>query len=135
MRIMVTPFAEPVEPGVKIASMVAAIFDGEGKSVSHWSATTEELQRPSIVGAMPAQPGTYRLRVAAIDSTGRAGTVDYEVTAENVRSGPLKLSSLLLGLSRDGGFVPRLQFSDRAGRHWIRRTLRRRRRREGYGDT
>ena len=109
--VRIVTLAEPIEPGVKIASMVAAIFDGEGKSVSHWSATTEELQRPSIVGAMPAQPGTYRLRVAAIDTTGRAGTVDYDVAAENVRSGPLKLSSLLLGLSRGGTFVPRLQFT------------------------
>ena len=60
---------------------------------------------------MPAAPGSYRLRVAAIDSTGRAGTVDDEVTAETAGSGPMRLSSLLLGLSRDGNFVPRLQFT------------------------
>ena len=109
MRIVT--LAEPVEPDVKIASLLAAIFDADGRSVSHWSATTEELQRRPVIGAMPAQPGNYRLRVAAIDTTGRAGTVDYSVTAESVRTGPMKLSSLLLGLSRDGRFVPRLQFT------------------------
>ena len=109
--LRILTLAEPVEPGVKITSLVAAIFDDDGKAASHWSATTTELQGTPIVGAMPAQPGTYRLRVAAIDSTGRSGTVDYEVNAETARSGPLKLSSLLLGLSRGGAFVPRLQFT------------------------
>ncbi len=109
--LRIVTLAEPVEPEVKIASLTAAIFDDDGKSISHWSATNEELQRSPIIGAMPAQPGRYRLRVAAIDTTGRAGTVDYEVNAESVRTGPMKLSSLLLGLSRGGGFVPRLQFT------------------------
>ena len=109
MRIVT--LAEPVEPGVKIVSLLAAIFDGDGRSVSHWAATPEELQRSPVIGAMPAAPGSYRLRVAAIDSTGRAGTVDDEVTAETAGSGPMRLSSLLLGLSRDGNFVPRLQFT------------------------
>ena len=109
--LRIVTLTEPVEPEVKIASLTAAIFDDEGKSISHWSATNEELQRSPIIGAMPAQPGSYRLRVAAIDTTGRAGTVDYEVNADSVRTGPLKLSSLLLGLSRGGTFVPRLQFT------------------------
>ena len=109
--LRIVTLAEPVEPEVKIASLTAAIFDDDGKSISHWSATNDELQRSPIIGAMPAQPGSYRLRVAAIDTTGRAGTVDYEVNAETARTGPLKLSSLLLGLSRGGGFVPRLQFT------------------------
>ena len=109
--LRIVTLAEPVEPDVKITSLLAAIFDDTGKSVSHWAATGDELDRSPIVGAMPAQPGRYRLRVAAIDSTGRAGTVDYDVEAETPRTGPLKLSSLLLGLSRTGGFVPRLQFT------------------------
>jgi hypothetical protein len=55
--------------------------------------------------------GGYRLRVAAIDSAGRAGTVDYEVAPDVATTGPLKISSLVLGLSRDGAMVPRLQFT------------------------
>jgi hypothetical protein len=109
MRIVT--LAEPIEPDVRIVSLLAAIFDADGRSVSHWAATPEELQRNPVIGAMPAAPGNYRLRVAAIDSTGRAGTVDYNVTAESIRTGPMKLSSLLLGLSRNGDFVPRLQFT------------------------
>ena len=110
IRVMV--IAEPVEPGVKLGTLVAALFDTDGKLVSHWSATSEELQRTPVIGAMPAASGAYRLRVAAIDTTGRSGTADYDVTAEVARTGSLKLSSIVLGLSRDGAFIPRLQFTD-----------------------
>lgn len=109
--VSIVTLVEPVQPDVKITSLLAAIFNDEGRSVSHWAATAEEMQRSPIIGAMPAQPGSYRLRVAAIDATGRAGTIDYSVNAESVRTGPLKLSSLLLGLSRGGTFVPKLQFT------------------------
>ena len=107
----VVTLAEPVEPGTALASLVAALFDRDGKLVSHWTATAAELSRSPVAGAMPAEPGAYRLRVAAIDSTGRAGTADYDLDAEIVRTGPLKLSSVVLGLSREGSFAPRLQFS------------------------
>jgi VWFA-related protein len=108
--LRVVTLAEPVEPGVKLASAVAALYDSDGKVASSWAATPEELQRSPLIGAMPAAPGAYRLRVAAIDATGRSGTADYELEAEIVQTGPLKLSSLILGLSREGRFMPRLQF-------------------------
>lgn len=111
-NIRVIVLAEPVEPGVTLESAAGALFTEEGKLAGQWTASAEELKRPTVMGAMSAPPGAYRLRVAAIDSTGRAGTADYDVTAEVVRSGPLKLSSLVLGLSRAGGFVPKLQFID-----------------------
>ena len=109
--LRVVTLTEPVDPGVKFATLVAALFDREGKIVSHWTATNDELQRSLVIGAMPAAPGAYRLRVAAIDTTGRSGTADYEFEADVVQTGPLKMSSLILGLSRDGGFLPRLQFT------------------------
>lgn len=110
-NIRVVTLAEAVEPGVTLASMGAALFNADGKLTAQWIATPEELQRTPVVGAMSAPPGGYRLRVAAIDATGRSGAADYDVTAEIVSSGPLKLSSLVLGLSRAGGFAPRLQFT------------------------
>lgn len=108
--LRVVTLTEPVDPAVRFASLVAALFDREGTLVSHWTATTEELQRPLVIGAMPAAPGAYSLRVAAIDTTGRSGTADYDLEAEIVQTGPLKVSSLILGLSRDGRFTPKLQF-------------------------
>jgi hypothetical protein len=111
-NIRIVVLAEPVEPDVKLESVAGVLFDPDGKLVAQWTANAEELKRPTVIGAMSAPPGAYRLRVAAIDSTGRAGTADHEVTAEVVRTGPLKLSSLVLGLNRAGGFVPKLQFID-----------------------
>lgn len=111
-NIRVIVLAEPVEPGVKLEVAAGALFDQDGKLVAQWLASPEEMKRPMVMGAMAAPAGAYRLRVAAIDTTGRAGTADYDVTAEVVRSGPLKLSSLVLGLSRGGTFVPKLQFVD-----------------------
>jgi hypothetical protein len=109
MRI--TTVAEPVDPGVRISALMAALYDSAGAPVSHWVATAEELARMPIVGAMPAAPGAYRLRVAAVDAAGRGGTADYEFEADAPKTGPLQLSSIVLGLSRDGGFVPKLQFA------------------------
>ncbi|MGB2714932.1 MAG: hypothetical protein WBC51_12180 [Vicinamibacterales bacterium] len=111
-KLRIITIAEPVEPGVRLASLVAALFGRDGKLVSNWVATAADLARSPVVGAMAGEPGAYRLRVAAIDSQGRSGTVDYEFDAEIAQTGSLKLSSLVLGLSRDGGFVPRLQFTD-----------------------
>lgn len=110
-NIRVVALIEAVEPGVKLESVGAALFTDEGKVVAQWNASAAELQRTPVMGAMSAPPGAYRLRVAAIDSTGRSGTADHPMTAEIVQSGPLKLSSLVLGLSRGGTFTPRLQFT------------------------
>ena len=109
--LRVVTVAEPADPETKLSSLVAALFDREGRLVSQWTATADELQRIPVVGAMASEPGAYRLRVAAIDTSGRSGTADYDVDAEIVRTGPLSLSSVILGLSREGRFSPRLQFS------------------------
>jgi hypothetical protein len=111
-NIRVVTLAEPIERGVKLESLGAVLFDRDGKVASQWLATAEELARTPVVGAMSTPPGAYRLRVAAIDSEGRSGTADYEVEAEIVRTGPLKISSLFLGLLREGAFMPKLQFTD-----------------------
>ena len=76
-----------------------------------WNAEDADLGRSTILAALAADPGKYRLRVAARDSAGRSGTADYEVGADLATAGSMKLSSLVLGLSRNGNFVPRLQFS------------------------
>lgn len=110
-NIRVVALAEPVDPDAKLESAAAALFNQDGKLAAQWIATPEDLGRRPVMAAMSVPPGAYRLRVAAIDSTGRSGAADYDVTAEIVRSGPLQLSSLVLGLSRAGGFSPRLQFT------------------------
>ena len=110
-NVRVVTLAEPVESGVQLESLAAILFDRDGKVAAQWLATKDELKRSPVMAAMSTPPGLYRLRVAAIDTTGRSGTADFEVEVEVVKTGPLKLSSLVLGLLRDGKFEPRLQFT------------------------
>jgi hypothetical protein len=110
-EVRVVTIAEAAEPGVTFEALGAVLFDPDGTVAAQWQASAEQLRAPSVMGAMAVQPGAYRLRVAALDEAGRSGAADYEVTATIVKSGPLSISSLVLGLMREGRFVPRLQFS------------------------
>ena len=109
-QIRILTLAEPVDPAVRFGSLVAALFDRDGKVVANFVAQASDLERSLVIGGVTAPPGVYRLRVAAIDTTGRSGTADYEVDASLAASGALKISAILLGLSRGGTFVPKLQF-------------------------
>lgn len=109
-KVRVIAIAEAADSRAKLTSLVAGLFDRDGRLVANWVAAPMDLARTPVLGAMDVEPAGYRLRVAAIDSTGRAGTADYDLTAEVATAGPLRLSSLALGLSREGGFTPRLQF-------------------------
>jgi hypothetical protein len=110
-NVRVVVLAEPVEPDARIETLGAVLFDRDGKVAAQWLATKEELAKSPVMGAMGVPIGAYRLRVAAIDTSGRSGTVDHDVTAEVVQTGTLKLSSVVLGLHRDGGFIPKMQFT------------------------
>ena len=109
-QIRVLAVAEPIDPAVKLTAVSAALFDRSGKPAGGWVAQESDLARPFVIGAMNAPAGVYRLRVAAIDANGRTGTADYDVDVSLAQTGTMKISSILLGLSREGGFVPRLQF-------------------------
>jgi VWFA-related protein len=110
-QMQVVAAAEPIEPNVKFASLSAALFDSTGKMAGMVNANEGEMAQLPALTAMIVSSGTYRLRVAATDTAGRAGAADIEIVAETVTAGPLKLSSLVLGVSREAKFLPRLQFS------------------------
>jgi hypothetical protein len=106
---------EPIDPSVKVMTAAAALIDENGTAQAYWESTPNQALTtwPVAIG-LTARPGTYRLRVAAIDANGRTGLIDDTVVAEIRPAGPLHLSGLVLGLSRAGGFAPRLQFSSEA---------------------
>ena len=103
--------AEPMDPGVVLISASVGYFDSDGKMVRQTNLTKEQLTTLPLLATVVVPPGMYRVRVAATDSTGRGGATDVDVAAEMTPAGPLKLSSLVLGLWRDNAFHPRLQFS------------------------
>ena len=106
--IKVTFVAEPTDPLVRFASAAAALIDEDGRIVGQWTAS--DMDAAPMMGAMVVPAGTYRLRVAATDAAGRGGTADERVIAALTPAGPLQLSTLVLGLSRSGVFVPTLEF-------------------------
>jgi VWFA-related protein len=106
--IKVTFVAEPIDRLVRFASAAAALIDEGGRIVAQWTAT--DMDAAPTMGAMVVPTGTYRLRVAATDGAGRGGTADEQVVAALTPAGPLQLSTLVLGLSRSGVFVPTLEF-------------------------
>jgi len=106
-QLRVGVLIEPAEPGVKLASAGAVLFDAV-QIAARWFAP-DAAERP-LLGAMAAAPGRYRLRVAAIDESGRAGLAEEDVEARLVSVGPLSLGSLMLGVSRGQGVVPQLEF-------------------------
>ena len=106
---------EPAEPGVTLTGAAVGLYDAKGR-LTRWTAERQELARAPAIAGIIVEPGTYRLRLAAVDSKGRMGTVDAEVQARLEDAGAIRLSTLLLGVSSsDGGFSPRLQFSGDPG--------------------
>jgi VWFA-related protein len=109
-RLKIVCMMEPADQTPQLSAAAAGLFDPAGRLVAQWTADAKNLAATPVIGALLAKPGTYRLRVAATDAAGRSGSVDYELPVELTSAGPLRLSSLVLGLSREGTFVPRMLF-------------------------
>lgn len=109
-RLKVVVVADVLDSTVPIAQAAAALVDAGDRVVARWSAP--EAGQSPLVGAMLVPPGTYRLRVAAVDTEGRTGAADYRFDARLTPVGPLSLGAIVLGLSRDGVLTPRLEFGN-----------------------
>ncbi len=116
-EIQVLVFGEGIEPSAALVAAAAGLFDMQGRLVAQWTATPEMLGRRSVIGALSAPPGNYRLRFAARDSEGRTGTADSQIDVGLARADGFALSSVVLGLSRaatastTASFQPRLEFT------------------------
>jgi hypothetical protein len=113
-RIRVVVMFEPAEPAGSVSAAAVGLYDRAGKLVAQTTADRESLARTPPMVALVAGTGMYRMRVAATDASGRAGAVDAAVDARLTGEGPLKLSSLVLGVAEEGRFAGRLQFRDEA---------------------
>ena len=99
-----------MDPSVSISSAAMALVDSRNMLVKRWSADKADLKGGMLLTAFPAQPGAYRLRVAAIDAAGRHGTLEYPFDAELTSAGTLKLSAIALGVAQNNDFAPRMIF-------------------------
>lgn len=102
---------EPVESSVVVKSAIVGLYDSKGKLTVQGTGEAANLGRTPSMIAVLASPGVYRMRVAAVDASGRAGTVDSEINVSLTRADPLQLGTLVLGVSDAGSFAGRLSFS------------------------
>jgi len=102
---------EPVEPGVRLTSAMAGLFDAKGTLVAQWAPESQDLAGRPVMAGLAAVPGEYRLRVAAVDSLGRSGAVDQDMTVGPFPSGSVTTSGIILGVQGTGPFFPKLQVS------------------------
>ena len=99
-KLRVGVLVEPADGSVGLASAGAILIEGNGRVAAHWNAR-DATERP-LLGAMTVPGGSYRVRAAAIDTTGRAGAAEAEIEVGLTEVGGLSLGSLLLGVSRGG---------------------------------
>ncbi|MCR4373415.1 MAG: hypothetical protein NUW22_01040, partial [Acidobacteria bacterium] len=109
--VKLVALAEPIDPAVKLAAAAAGVMDqAGGTKLLVWTAKPEELQRSPLAAALVVPPGTYRVRVAAVDTQGRAATVDYDLNTELASAGAAQMGGLLVGTGGTG-FMPQLKFT------------------------
>ena len=101
---------EPVDAKVTITSGAIGLVDANGRLAAQWTLDTGAGPSSRLIAVFSGPGGSYRLRVAAIDSLGRLGTADYDFTAELAPAGTVRLSDILLGVARESGFTPVLAF-------------------------
>ena len=77
-KLTVVALLEPLDRSVTLESAAFGLIDQRGRLVAQWTANARELASLPAASAGLASPGRYRLRVAAIDTTGRRGSTDYE---------------------------------------------------------
>jgi hypothetical protein len=109
-ELMVLALFEPEDPSVKLTAAIIGLFDVKGTLRAQWTAKPDELQRSPVAAALTVAPGTYRMRVAATDSSGKGGTTDYDLLVDHPDAPPHETSHMLLGVGQ-GGFAPKLAFT------------------------
>jgi len=102
------------DPAAALTAAIVGLFSEDGRLVASRVMPAAELVGSTVTTALTVPAGRYRLRVAASEASGRGGTADFMVDAGLVSAGGLTLSDLVLGLSRDGQFQPRLEFGAQA---------------------
>jgi VWFA-related protein len=108
MKVVVA--VEPPDPATTLTSAAFAMINVNGQIVAQWTEEGAAVVVRPLVTASVVPPGDYRLRVAAVDTLGRMGAVDYEFSAALVPADTLKLGTLMAGVAERGNFRPRLQF-------------------------
>jgi len=104
---------EPGDPATKLTAATIVLYDAKGTAKAQWNSRPEDFAALPIMARLaPAEPGEYRMRIAAIDAANRAGTLDMSTDVNLPGTGAVKTSGLLMGVPAPSApFAPRLQFT------------------------
>jgi VWFA-related protein len=110
-QIVVAAEIDPPTSGVVDVAIGHALYDQTGRAVDVgeerkiYSANSDRPLRYEL--GLLVTPGTYRLRLAAIDLSGNSGSVDREIYAPQTNTQELAVGDLMLASDRDtqGGNV------------------------------
>lgn len=105
--MMVMALFEPEDPATKLNAAIVALYDEKGTLKAQWTAQPKELEVTPVAAAVPVAPGTYRMRVAVTDASGKGGTTDSDIVVQLKDAGPVKLGSLVMGTDQKS---PKLLF-------------------------
>lgn len=103
--------AEPALTNTKFSEVIISVVGSNGEVAGQWTARPEDLAQVPLIAALPVDAGTFRVRVAAVDERNRAGIAEY-MTETLHGTGDVKMSGLVLGVSSNGEFIPRLLFTN-----------------------
>lgn len=106
--LMVLALFEPEDPATKLTAAKVALFDEKGSLKANWNAQAKELASYPVAAAVPVAPGTYRMRVAVTDASGKGGTTDTNIRIQLTDAAPVTLGSLVMGTDQKS---PKLQFT------------------------
>lgn len=115
-RVGVMALVEPVDPAVKLKELTAGVVDMNvtPNRIAPYKADEKQLVARPVSMLMDAPPGKVKVRVAAVDESGKGGAVDVEISTDLAAGGPLKLGGILLVAPRGTSFSPTLVFTDEA---------------------
>ncbi len=113
LRVVVaTEIDRSQNPGHKLA-LAYTVVDSRDQIVSRQlepelqSPIRAETQTQTYLGAITVSPGTYRVKLAVVDDSGKAGSVEHTVQAKLTSAGQIHITDLLLGEDAGGsGLTP-----------------------------
>jgi hypothetical protein len=113
-KLGIMTLIEPVDPSVKLKELTAGVVDLAAGKIFPIKADEKQLIARPIAIPMSADPGKIKVRVAAVDDSGKGGAVDVEISTDLASGGPLKLGGIMLLAPRGASFSPQLTFTDEA---------------------
>jgi len=108
-KLKVIAMMQPLET-VSLTAASAGLVNSEGRLVAQWTAQPEELKQSIVFAALLADPGEYRLRMAATDSAGRAGAADYQIHVGLHQADTVQVSEAWTFSTATGQLMPALEY-------------------------